>query len=125
MMPIDEDLSGEGADSLAEALRYNEALMDLDLRGNNVGDGGAEAFARAIGIGGLDGLAKLDLGYNEIRDDGAFALAQAMKANAANEGELVRLSLGNNYLTQFGKAALDEAESLVREVTGKDVRIPY
>ena len=72
---------------------------------------------------GLEGLERLDLGYNEIKDDGAFALAQAMKANP--EGAAASINMSNNYITKFGKTALEEAASMVNEFTGKEVSITY
>ena len=115
----------EGAAEFAEALRFNEHLTCLDLRGNGLGDKGLGAFASIIQAVGFEKLEELDLSYNEIRDRGAFTLANAMKANP-KELSLERMSLGNNYLTEFGKAAIDEAASLVGEFNPKGgLEIPY
>jgi Ran GTPase-activating protein (RanGAP) involved in mRNA processing and transport len=115
----------EGAAEFAEALRFNEHLTCLDLRGNGLGDKGVGAFASIIQAVGFEKLEELDLGYNEIRDRGAFTMANAMKANP-KELSLERMCLGNNYLTEFGKAAIDEAASLVGEFNPKGgLEIPY
>ena len=70
-------------------------------------------------------LAVEDAVAEEIRDRGAFILANAMKANP-KELSLERMCLGNNYLSEFGKAAIDEAASLVGEFNPKGgLDIPY
>ena len=113
----------DGAGAMADALRFNESIETLDLRGNTLGDAGASALGHALKVVGLETLSQLDLGYNEIKDDGAFALAQAMKANP--DGAAASINMSSNYITKFGKTALEEAASLVAEVTGKEIQITY
>ena len=35
------------------------------------------------------------------------------------------INMSSNYITKFGKTALEEAASLVAEVTGKEIQITY
>jgi hypothetical protein len=50
--------------------------LQLDLRGNGLGNDGAIILGRGLRTAESKVLAELDLGYNEIKDDGACALAQ-------------------------------------------------
>ena len=60
----------DGAWYIADAIKYNEHVTTLDLRGNELGDEGARA--RAEPAGGEREPSALDLGYNEIKDNGAL-----------------------------------------------------
>lgn len=51
-------------------------VLQLDLRGNGLGNDGAIIIGRGLRTAESKVLAELDLGYNEIKDDGACALAQ-------------------------------------------------
>jgi len=51
-------------------------FLQLDLRGNGLGNDGAIIIGRGLRTAETKVLAELDLGYNEIKDDGACALAQ-------------------------------------------------
>lgn len=50
--------------------------LQVDLRGNGLGNDGAIRISRGLRSHQNPKLAELDLGYNEIKDDGACALAQ-------------------------------------------------
>ena len=67
--------SGKAAEAVADLLQFNTSLKVVDLRGNNLADGGAFAVARAIRELTNEQLQELDLGYNEIKDEGACQLA--------------------------------------------------
>lgn len=54
--------------------------MQLDLRGNGLGNDGAIIIGRGLRTAETKVLGELDLGYNEIKDDGACALAQVFPA---------------------------------------------
>jgi len=45
VLNLHNGLGPEGAKALAEALKVNNTLQKLDLRGNNIGAGGAKAIA--------------------------------------------------------------------------------
>ena len=51
----------------------------LNLIDNNIGAEGAKAIAEALKVNPV--LNNLDLGYNSIGDDGAKAIAEALKVN--------------------------------------------
>jgi hypothetical protein len=116
---------------LAEALRTNTTLIQLDLTGNKVGDGGATFIGEALkinstliylnllnnGIGatGATALGKgikinstlkqLNLCGNEIRDNGATAFGEGLRINAT----LKKLNFVNNKIGDEGTIALEEA----------------
>ena len=71
------DIGAEGAITIAEALKTNSTLQDLDLMYNKIGDKGAIAIAKASKINST--LQDLDLMYNQIGDKGAIAIAKALK----------------------------------------------
>lgn len=52
------------------------SVLQLDLRGNSLGNDGAIIISRGLRSAESKLLAELDMGYNEIKDDGACALAQ-------------------------------------------------
>lgn len=143
---------GSGANAAADLLMYCPSLTTLDLRGNELGPGGAAAVARALreldssgssssaagaaegsesnGDGASStstasgGLDELDLGYNDIKDDGACAIAQALKANPT--GAPRNLKVNANYLGRFGQVALTEAMDMVAELGGgRDITITF
>ena len=79
-----------GATALAEAIKGNTALTYLGLRGNNIGDIGAAAFAEVLK--GNTVLTTLYLSFNNIGDIGARAIVEALKGNTA----LATLLMSNN-----------------------------
>ena len=84
---------------LANVLRVNTALKELDLTGTPIMDDGADELAAALRENTV--LEKLSLGGNEITDDGAGQLAAALRGNAA----LQKLDLGGNEITDDGAGA--------------------
>ena len=54
----------------------------LDLRGNQIGDAGLTALAKAVESGALASVQKLFLNSNAIGDDGITALADALGKGA-------------------------------------------
>lgn len=105
-------LSDLGAVRLADALRSNTRLLALNLSGNNIGDVGAEALAKAL-YGPTDSvvfddyesrsaLQSLDLSRNNIGDGGAYALAEALQHNTS----LKSLDLSFNEISFRGVVKL-------------------
>ena len=93
-----------GATALAEALKTNTTLTMLDLTENfEISDLGATALAEAIQTNST--LAGLNLSKNEIEDAGATALAKALQKNS----NLRVLNLSDNSIGDTGAAALAEA----------------
>jgi hypothetical protein len=92
-----------GVASLADALRVNTALTQIDLNNSAIGDPGAAHFAAALGANST--LARLNLGANPIRDAGVSALAAAVTHNTT----VTTLDIGTDELTPAGDAAMEAA----------------
>jgi NLR family CARD domain-containing protein 3 len=86
----------EGAVLLADALKHNSALERLDLSANGVGIGGAVLLAEAFKVNFT--LTALELGANGVGAKGARMLAEVLKAGSA----LRRLGLRCNELGDGG-----------------------
>jgi len=90
--------------NLANALTSKACrLTNLHLDGNDIGDVGAVALARALKHNTT--LEWLSLSCNRLTDVAAIALADSLRCNTA----LVVLRLGSNHLTCEGATALREA----------------
>ena len=93
------DLSGIKA--IADALRVNGALTDLNLELNRLGDDGAKAISDALCVNGA--LTSLNLAQNKLGVEGGKAIAEAVRVN----GALTSLDLSMNELDAEG--AIGEA----------------
>jgi hypothetical protein len=112
----DNSIGDEGAKAIAEALKVNEVVTTLDLRGgNNIGDEGVIAIAEALKVNAV--VTTLSLGSNNIGDEGAIAIAEALKANAV----VTILSLGGNSIGDEGAIAIAEALKVNVVVTTLDL----
>ena len=80
----------DGVIALAELLKSNTTITDLNLNENNLKDVGAKAIAEALKVNTT--LKVLDLSLNYIGDEGAQALAEAIDANSTLE----QLSISGN-----------------------------
>lgn len=114
---------------LANSLKYNTTVTELNLSGNNIGDAGAEGLAdmlksnktltklnlpqNAIGEAGASQpaagleqcnttLTELDLTNNNIGDSGATCLADALRSNKT----LTELNLSHNNIGDKGATSL-------------------
>lgn len=96
-------LGESGAQAIAEFLAAAEELEELSLEWNQVGSAGAKHIAR--GLEKNVSLTKLDLRNNNIRNDGAIALSEAVKINKA----LVELDLRWNKIEDGGALAFKSA----------------
>ena len=83
---------GDGAIALGEALRVNQTLTQLHLGGNQLGAQGVQAIAQALRVNRT--LTHLYLYHNEIGVEGAQAIAQSLRFNRT----LTYLTLGNNLI---------------------------
>jgi Leucine-rich repeat (LRR) protein len=92
-----------GATAIAEALKANSTLQQLNLFRSNIGASGAAAIAEALKVNSV--LQKLDLSQNSISASGAAAIAEALKVNSV----LQKLNLSRNNISASGAAALAEA----------------
>jgi Ran GTPase-activating protein (RanGAP) involved in mRNA processing and transport len=88
--------------ALAEALKSNTTLTELNLGENYVGEAGTQALAEALKINST--LAHLNFVYNLPGDAGAQALAETLKTNTT----LTTLDLGSCKLGDAGAQALVE-----------------
>ena len=95
-------ISEADAEKLASAVEASDALLDLDLCANRVGDVAAERFMRAANV---RALRKLGLSCNSINSIGAEAIASLLKQNTSLE----RLYLASNFIDNRGACALAAA----------------
>ena len=93
----------DGAKALAEILKTNTTLREINLWGNNIGNEGVIKLAGALRENKT--LTKLNLGWNNIDDAGAKALAEALREN----NTLQKLNLSGNNIEDVGFLALAEA----------------
>ncbi|KAF9432945.1 hypothetical protein BGZ76_010115, partial [Entomortierella beljakovae] len=85
-------IGNKGALALSEALKTNNTLTALHLRTNSIGNEGALALSKALKTNTT--LTALDLRYNSIGSEGALALTEALKTNTT----LTTLDLeGNSF----------------------------
>ena len=104
-----------GAFALAEALKKNKTVRELNINGNNKGitARGIGAIAKALGTNSC--ITTLRVGYGVLDRDGASLLAQALKTNTA----LKLIDLDHNGKMGTGAAeiarALKENRSLPLE----------
>lgn len=72
------ELDAKSVPAFADLLRANKKLVRVDLSENELGDEGAELFAKLLAEKVVT-LERLDLSSCEIEDKGAVALLEAMK----------------------------------------------
>ncbi|KAL0251524.1 hypothetical protein GEMRC1_000737 [Eukaryota sp. GEM-RC1] len=108
-----EDISigDAGAKSLAEALKVNTTLVELDVKGNGILDEGAIALAEALKVNST--LIEMDLGWNSIGNEGAFALAEALHLNST----ISVLNLFDNAICDEGAIALTQSLRVNSSIT--------
>lgn len=87
-----------------ESLRSCRALVSLGLRGNGIGERGADAVASALRA--LPSGVALDIRDNRLKDQGAFALAEAL-AGAPRAAAAVAAS---RLLRPSGRDSLDSSD---------------
>ena len=104
------DLNPADMGVLAELCRHMPRLREIDLLGNQIGDGGAGAIAAASAQGCLPSLHSLHMGANAISGKGAAALASAASSQPPAFWRLKQLCLNHNLIHQ--EAMLDLALAL-------------
>ena len=102
---------------LAEALKVNSTLTELNLRANRIGDQVATGLAEALKENST--LTKLNLCFNDIGHQGATGLAKALKVNS----KLAELNLDGNDIGDQSATGL--AEALKVNSTLTDLRLNY
>jgi Ran GTPase-activating protein (RanGAP) involved in mRNA processing and transport len=75
---------GEGGGrAIAEALRVNTTLTELNLGSNDLGDGAGRAIAEALRVNTM--LTSLELGGNRLgKDEGLRAIVETLRVNHAH-----------------------------------------
>ena len=76
----------------------------LQLGGNQIGDAGLTALAKAVESGALPALEKLNLFRNQIGDAGLQAFADAVSKGALDK--VTFIDLDYNQATETGKRAM-------------------
>ena len=94
-----------GGAAVADALRLNSTVIDLNLRWNQLGDDGAASLAGALRVN--ETLASLRLSWNKIGDGGARALGAALAA--PNKSALTEIDISRKDVTLAAAAALTRA----------------
>jgi len=88
---------------IAEIMKTNSVILELNLGSNQIGDSGALALFYALIMNST--VCVLHLHRNKIGDGGAVILAEAMKTNTC----LRELYLGDNIIGDIGAEALAQA----------------
>ncbi|KAL0246501.1 hypothetical protein GEMRC1_007713 [Eukaryota sp. GEM-RC1] len=101
----------EGASLLADSLKTNMSVVDVNLVHASMGPLGIKALASALMIN--SSIAVLGLSANIVGDDGAIALAETLKVNTS----LTKLYLSAVNIGDEGSIAL--AEALKRTLISK------
>mmetsp|Transcript_9622 Transcript_9622/g.28154 ORF Transcript_9622/g.28154 Transcript_9622/m.28154 type:complete len:501 (-) Transcript_9622:46-1548(-) len=97
------DVGNEGARALAKALPGSRSLTALSLPANSIRASGAGALAEALRVN--HALRDLNLRYNDVGDGGAVSLAEALPHNKV----LRNLVLSGNGIRDEGAQALADA----------------
>ena len=109
-------ISAAGATCIAEAIKVNKTLTNLDLSVNDVGDAGATCIAEAIKVNKT--LTNLDLQSNVISAAGATCIAEAIKVNKT----LTNLDLLSNVISAAGATCIAEAIKVNETLANLDLR---
>jgi hypothetical protein len=107
-------LSAAEVSSLSEALQQNTNLERLSLSGNESGDEGVTAVAKA-----LHGKNLVSLSFDNcsVNDNGAKAIAETVKASSS----LQELALSHNQIGTEGAKALADAVKSSKSLTTLDL----
>ncbi|KAH3760105.1 hypothetical protein Pelo_8048 [Pelomyxa schiedti] len=96
------DIGLLSAASLFHGLQLSNSLVHLILRGNSIGDAGAQMISEAVKVGKVP-LLQLDLAYNKIGDVGAKSIASTLSITTVT---IAHLDLEGNLLTTSGVTTL-------------------
>src|SRR6202042_1944373 len=90
----------EGTKAIADALRLNNTITNIDLTVNKIGDESAKAIADALKVNNT--ITDIDLFGNQIGDEGAKAIADALKVNDT----ITVIGLFSNQIGDDGEKAI-------------------
>jgi Ran GTPase-activating protein (RanGAP) involved in mRNA processing and transport len=96
-------IRGDGAVALADALKANTSVIEIDLHNNEIWDSGAVALADALKTN--TSVTTINLRRNTIGNSGAVALADALKANTS----VIEIILSENVIGDAGAVELADA----------------
>lgn len=102
----EKNIGDTEVEAIAEALKENRSVAEVDLRGNLITDKGAKALAEALKSN--DTVKELKLSFNcKIKNAGIEAIAETLKVN----NSLINLELGwlNRSVNDSAGRALEEA----------------
>ena len=100
-------IGGKGAQRFATTLSQNNAMRELNLRGNvDIGDDAVELICR--GLKQNTSLQKLDLSSCGVGDEGCAHIAETLVGNTA----LLHLALHKNEIGDGGALALSGSLAL-------------
>eukprot|EP00808_Paulinella_micropora_P020740 g14005.t1 len=103
--------------ALADLLKENKTLRELDMAGNSTGSDGAKAIAKALEANKV--LQTLDIGLNKIGDEVAAAIADVLKVNTS----LTNLQLNRNCIGPEGAKRI--AKALQVNQTLRELNLRY
>jgi hypothetical protein len=105
----------KGASALADALKVNSSVTEINLSSNRFGVKGAAALADALTV--TTSVTEIDLRYNTIGDEGASALADALEVNMS----LTKIDLSYNGIGNEGAVVLIDALQVNTSLTCIDL----
>ena len=108
-------IGDHGAEALADALKANTSITSLSLCWNLIGNHGAETLADALKAN--TSITSLNLSFNKISDHGATALADALKDNTS----ITSLNLMGNQIGDHGAEALADPLKANTSITSLDL----
>ncbi|KAG5522296.1 hypothetical protein RHGRI_034474 [Rhododendron griersonianum] len=110
--------ANKGAEKIAEALKQNQSLANLDLGGNNIHAKGASAIAQVLKENSIITKASLEISYNRIGPHGAKALFEVLKSH----GNIKTLSLGWCQIGAMGVEFIADALKYNSTISTLDLR---
>ena len=96
-------ITSEGAIRIAEAIKVNTTLQELDISSNSLSDHGAAAISDALKSN--NSLQILKMSWNKITCEGTLQIAEAIKVNKT----LQELDMHKNDISDDGAAAISDA----------------
>ena len=104
-------IGAAGAIAIAEALKVNKSVSQLNLHSNDIDAAGAIAIADSLKIN--TSVTELNLEFNQIGAAGAIAIAEALKINTS----VTELNLSRNNIDAAGAIAIADALKVNKSVT--------
>ena len=100
---IDNKITSKGAIKVAEAIKMNKTLQELDISYNNISDDGAADISDALKSN--NSLQILKMSSNNITVSGAIKIAEAIRVNKT----LQELNIRKNNISDNGTSVISDA----------------